>query len=961
MVANRALEAAKSGDIAILQSLAEPAREADKHGATCLHYAARGGNVKTIEFLVKKKGFNAIKRSNVGATPAHDAAATGNLAALKWILENTECKVDDQDGTGATVLHLGTRYGHAHIVSYLLDDTNCDIMKKTATGAMPLHFAVVGGNLDIVKMLVKEAPRSVNLQMNNGVTAVYLSCQSGLLDILKFLVLTANGSLKISSFDGMTILHAAAQNGHLSCVQWLIAEQKCNPNERDLDGVSALHFAASRSHHQVVEWLLKHGGRVTLDNLGGSPLHNAAEMGHKQCIQVLLDNGCDRNITDNKGLTAAELADKCNQPYCAAQIRGEVTLQPQSAQPPPAVPSTSNGAPERRPQPSGFQGYRPTRPVSVASSCSDFGYYTSREAARGGRQITVHAEVHTNKKLDNSRRLSKETGEPECVLQPGKRSSAHRSPSPSSLRPPSPPVSPPYNGRNRGSVVSELSSTASTLSSLSASASREFEESDAQDGRVKAPSPQRVPFSAARARFEGRPPTKYDTVRSCDSCEESGETIPTHNISSWRYSELYARGRNVVIEEKEPSDNMASPREATQNGGSKKTVIQIRGSTIRIDDGTGSRDIKTHSRQNGNVTGSAPVKSSQPKLIMTMTPSPADLSAKSTATSTVNGSAANGQMTNGSISPRNSVGQSVVKTQSSSSVSENKTVTTSNGVTNGSASASRTTVTNGSSMVKHSAPHPGRPVGFSPLGSIMMSALPPKVTPHASDVPASQQNSPPSPPLPPPPPPVEDRTPSPSNTNIKPSSLSGGAFQNQNGFVKSAPPRFDLIAELQSGPGKSGLKTSKGPNRGATMVFSFGNGNMAAAQPQPSQPKQAPAGRLDGEFDPKNFLDQVPERDSSGQPIPQWKKQMLAKGIAEKTQKEAEARRKVEAEEARFRNVPAWKRALIEKKETTSKNNEVVPAPAKPVTVNNTTSVDEDGRPLTSWQTQLRKKKGVVN
>ncbi|XP_046584423.1 espin-like isoform X2 [Haliotis rubra] len=938
MVANRALEAAKSGDIDILQSLTEPARVADKHGATCLHYAARGGSVKTIEFLVKKKGFNAIKRSNVGATAAHDAAATGNLAALKWILENTECKVDDQDGTGATVLHLGTRYGHAHIVTYLLDDTNCDIMKKTATGAMPLHFAVVGGTLDIVKMLAKEAPRSVNLQMNNGVTAVYLACQSGLLDILKFLVLTANGSLKINSFDGMAVIHAAAQKGHLNCVQWLVGEQKCNPNERDFDGVSPLHFAATRGHHQVVEWLLKHGGRVTLDNLGGSPLHNAAEMGHKQCIQVLLDDGCNCNITDNKGLTAAELAEKCNQPYCARLIRGEVKLQPPSAQPPLVIPSTSRGTPERRPQPSGFQGHQLNRPASV------------------------FAEVHNNKNPDYRRRLSKETGEPECVLQPGERSSAHRSPSPSSLRPPSPPVSPPYNGRNRGSVVSELSSTASTLSSLSASASREFEESDAQDGRVKVPSPQRVPFSAARARFESRPHSKYDTTRSCDSCEESGETIPTHNISSWRYSELYARGRNVVIEEKEPSGNMASPREASQNGGSKKTVIQIRGSTIRIDDGTGSRDIKTHSKQNGNVTGTTPVKPNQPKLIMTMTPSPADHSATSSATATVNGSAANGRMTNGDVSPRNSVGQSVVKPQSSSSVSENKTVGASNGITNGTTSATTTSVTNGTSMVKHSAPASGRPVGFSPLGSIMMSALPPKVTPHASAVPASQ-NSPllhPTPPHPSPPP-VEDRTPSPSNANIKPSSLSGGAFQNQNGFVRPAPriAPGDLIAELQAGPGKSGLKTSKGPNRGATMVFSFGNGNMGGGQPQPAQPKQAPVSRLEGEFDPKNFLDQVPEKDSTGQPIPQWKKQMLAKGIAEKAQKEAEERRKVEAEEARFRNVPAWKRALIEKKETSGKKNEKHPAPAKLETVNNTAHVDEDGRPLTSWQTQLRKKKGI--
>ena len=45
-----------------------------------------------------------------------------------------------------------------------------------------------------------------------------------------------------------------------------------------------------------------------------------------QTVQALLETGCDVTLVDNQGLTAAELADKCDQSEAAALIRGEVTL-----------------------------------------------------------------------------------------------------------------------------------------------------------------------------------------------------------------------------------------------------------------------------------------------------------------------------------------------------------------------------------------------------------------------------------------------------------------------------------------------------------------------------------------------------------------------------------------------------------------------------------------------------------
>lgn len=117
-----------------------------------IHEAARNGDVKTVEALLKAHpDLVSSKDEKYGQTPLHIAAFNDRIDVAKLLIAD-KADVNAQANNGATPLHLAAAKGNKDMVELLLA-SNANIDATDHDGWSPLHSALTWGRKDTEDLL----------------------------------------------------------------------------------------------------------------------------------------------------------------------------------------------------------------------------------------------------------------------------------------------------------------------------------------------------------------------------------------------------------------------------------------------------------------------------------------------------------------------------------------------------------------------------------------------------------------------------------------------------------------------------------------------------------------------------------------------------------------------------------------------------------------------------------------
>ncbi|XP_066949180.1 uncharacterized protein [Macrobrachium rosenbergii] len=242
---------------------------------TPLHYAAKQGNTKVMDFLIRKKA-NINAKTNDNQQPLHFAALFGGKEGIEYLL-----------GKGAEVN-----------------------AQTTSLGLSPLHIAVANDHVDATQALIDNGA-FINIKDNNGLTPLHMAV-AGNGDAIDILLQSENLDLNAVAEHGFTPLHYAARSYSESVVQKLLQANEINVNAKSEALLTPIHLAAMGGNVDIITELKQKGASLSAaDKYGSTALHYAAFYGNKKAFLVLIVlEPSLKDAVNNAGDTAKLIAEQ---------------------------------------------------------------------------------------------------------------------------------------------------------------------------------------------------------------------------------------------------------------------------------------------------------------------------------------------------------------------------------------------------------------------------------------------------------------------------------------------------------------------------------------------------------------------------------------------------------------------------------------------------------------------------
>ncbi|XP_072442322.1 espin isoform X3 [Chiloscyllium punctatum] len=725
-------------------------------------------------------------------------------------------------------------------------------------GASPVHHAARCGKLSALKFLVEEAKLPGNKKAKNGATPAHDAAATGNLLCLQWLLASGGCNTQDKDSSGATVLHLAAWFGHQDITDWLLKGGGCDPTAATDTGALPVHYAAAKGDLPSLRLLLGHCPDVVNTQMknGATPLYLASQEGHLEAVQYLVKEcGADPHLRANDGMTALQ---------SAAQMGHNTVIV--------WLVSFSN--------------------ISLSDQDDEGATALHFAASRGHAKVLswllLHGgEIVTDNWGGTPLHDAAENGELECcqilvvngvdltVRDRDGYTSADLAE---------------YNGHSQcAKYLKTVENMSVEHRVLSRDPSVDLEYKQIDSGLS---SPNTTLSSQQQARFDSGSPSS--TLSNYDSCHSS------QSSTREKRSSRQGPGQGpATVREMDTYIHMLNPEESQQKG--------------KAAEGTALPPPPTFPAPTPPVTSDP---TPPPPTYPAPTPpevnptSEKNVAAKSHLRHSENETPKRHELNLNEINPNrlrrvesNRKSRSFNKEPSTADYykslgndaeeksgmapNEEGSLVSQEGLRNGSVPEKQTT---------NDIPAPPPPPPLPETGLVLAPPPPPPL---------------PSTGTPPPPPP-----PQPSNQQRRPSSSAARGkglrlIKGTKSFNMMSPTsdNSELLAEIKAGKNLKPTSQSKG----CTVVFASSGTIPEYAKRQVGSPTE-PAVNGMATSQTVDVESLIPTHDEQGTPIPEWKRQVMARKLQVKIQEEEEQKRQEDQEKARFANMPAWKRDIVKKK-----------------------------------------------
>ena len=264
--------------------------------------AAEEGNIGLMIYLVRYQKVNVNARDVAGKTALMYAASGGYLKIMDFLIQNG-ANINARSDDNKSVLMYAAIGGHLDVIKYLVEEKKVNITEKNNADMTAFIWAAAYGHLEIVKYFVEK--KKVDINAKGGIygwTALIFAAHGGYKDVMDFLV-KHGANINAKGSNGTTALIEAAANGHLNAVEYLLDEvkdQKVNINVIDWMGMTALMHASQRGYLKIVNLLIKNGANASINtrdnNFNWTALLWAIKGEYLEIAEILIKNGSDITI-----------------------------------------------------------------------------------------------------------------------------------------------------------------------------------------------------------------------------------------------------------------------------------------------------------------------------------------------------------------------------------------------------------------------------------------------------------------------------------------------------------------------------------------------------------------------------------------------------------------------------------------------------------------------------------------